>query len=97
MLPVPRHYGWGSPTGHALNVAKKTDICKRYPNGAWVSTVLYDEGLTTPIQGVGELGGVFIYNTFCGSLNNDARMGIGIASGIEFYDPVSYECSYNAS
>lgn len=96
VLPVPRHYGWGSPTGNTLNVAKQADICKRYPNGAWVSTVLYDEGLTTPIQGVGELGGVFIYNTFCGSLNNDARMGIGIASGIEFYDPVSYECSYNA-
>lgn len=93
-LPVARRWGWDSGS-NTLVVANTEDINARYPQSKWAATVLNDNGLTVPVQGVGELGGVKIYNTFCGNTNEDNRMGIGIAAGIEFYDPTSYNLYYN--
>lgn len=49
----------------------------------WVRTAMPDKGASVPIRSVGELGGTFVYRAIDGG---SQEAGIGIASGVEFYD-----------
>lgn len=93
MLPIARRYGslqgWEN-----ISLYDTRDVQDRGSSSHWVP-VMYDEsGMSNLIQSIGELGGTFVYQTKegCGSDND---YGIGIASGIEFYDDISIKESYN--
>lgn len=49
------------------------------------------------VQNIGELGGTFVYDTYYGTYQDCDRVGIGIASGIEFYDSETYRACYNST
>lgn len=84
MLPVPRKVGWD--VEDVINPCATDDVKTRINNSKWIPTALADIGATTPIQGVGELGGVKVY---AAKDANGDPVGIGLAAGIEFYDKQS--------
>ena len=94
LLPIARRWGWVS-AGNNIDISCDTDVKNRESSSKWVPTVLEDNHLSTPIQGVGELGGVFVYNTYSCGCDITNRAGIGIASGVEFYDWVTVAECYN--
>lgn len=90
ILPVARRVGWNKPG--AINVCNNNETKNRLEKSHWAPTVFPDKGATVPIQGAGELGGTFVYNAIDGGNNT---VGIGIASGIEFYDKNTIACKNN--
>ena len=87
ILPVPRQDGWETPA--VLNVCTDTEVAPRTSNSHWIQTAGPDTGASVPIQGVGELGGIFTYQA---QDHNGNNVGIGLASGIEFYDSNTINC-----
>lgn len=87
ILPVPRQDGWEIPS--VLNVCTDTEVAPRTSNSHWIQTAGPDTGASVPIQGVGEFGGIFAYQAQDYNGNN---VGIGLASGIEFYDCDTINC-----
>lgn len=93
MLPIARRYGslqgWGN-----INLKEDADVKDRGSSSHWAPVMYGEGGMSNLIQSIGELGGTFVYQTKegCGSDND---YGIGIASGIEFYDDISIRESYN--
>lgn len=87
ILPVPRQDGWETPA--VLNVCTDIDVAPRIPSSHWIQTAGPDTGASVPIQGVGEFGGIFAYQAQDYNGNN---VGIGLASGIEFYDCDTINC-----
>lgn len=93
MLPIARRYGslqgWGN-----IYLKEDADVKDRGSSSHWAPVMYGEGGMSNLIQSIGELGGTFVYQTKegCGSDND---YGIGIASGIEFYDDISIRESYN--
>lgn len=93
MLPIARRYGslqgWGN-----INLKEDADVKDRGSSSHWAPVMYGEGGMSNLIQSIGELGGTFVYQTKegCGSDND---YGIGIASGIEFYDDISIRECYN--
>lgn len=87
ILPVPRQDGWEIPD--VVNVCTDAEAAPRTLNSHWIQTAGPDTGASVPIQGVGELGGIFAYQAQDYYGNN---VGIGLASGIEFYDCDTINC-----
>lgn len=87
ILPVPRQDGWEIPD--VVNVHTDAEAAPRTLNSHWIQTAGPDTGASVPIQGVGELGGIFAYQAQDYYGNN---VGIGLASGIEFYDCDTINC-----
>lgn len=93
MLPIARRYGslqgWGN-----INLKEDADVKDRGSSSHWAPVMYGEGGMSNLIQSIGELGGTFVYQTKegCGSDND---YGIGIASGVEFYDDISIRESYN--
>lgn len=93
MLPIARRYGslqgWEN-----ISLYDTRDIQDRGSSSHWAPVMYGEGGMSNLIQSIGELGGTFVYQTKegCGSCND---YGIGIASGIEFYDDISIKESYN--
>lgn len=92
-LPIARRYGviqnWDN-----IQLFECEDVKDRGSSSHWAPVMYGEVGLSNLIQSIGELGGTFIYQTKagCGSTND---YGIGIASGIEFYDATTYKECYN--
>lgn len=93
MLPIARRYGslqgWGN-----IYLKEDADVKDRGSSSHWAPVMYGEGGMSNLIQSIGELGGTFVYQTKegCGC---DIDYGIGIASGIEFYDDISIRKSYN--
>lgn len=93
MLPIARRYGslqgWGN-----IYLKEDADVKDRGSSSHWAPVMYGEGGMSNLIQSIGELGGTFVYQTKegCGS---DIDYGIGIASGVEFYDDISIRESYN--
>ncbi len=87
ILPVPRQDGWDHRS--TINVCTASDVSPRIPTSSWIQTAGPDTGASVPIQGVGELGGIFAYQARDNEGNN---VGIGLASGVEFYDENTIAC-----
>lgn len=93
MLPIARRYGslqgWGN-----IYLKEDADVKDRGSSSHWAPVMYGEGGMSNLIQSIGELGGTFVYQTKegCGSDND---YGIGIASGVEFYDDISIRESYN--
>lgn len=80
ILPVARPVG--SENVQTLDPTTDTDLNGRLASAKWVPVAGNDVGNTVPITSVGEMGGTFVYHN-C----HNGEMGIGIASGVEFYGP----------
>lgn len=93
MLPIARRYGslqgWGN-----IYLKEDADVKDRGSSSHWAPVMYGEGGMSNLIQSIGELGGTFVYQTKegCGC---DIDYGIGIASGVEFYDDISIRESYN--
>lgn len=93
MLPIARRYGslqgWGN-----IYLKEDADVKDRGSSSHWAPVMYGEDGMSNLIQSIGELGGTFVYQTKegCGCAID---YGIGIASGIEFYDDISIRESYN--
>lgn len=93
MLPIARRYGslqgWGN-----IYLKEDADVKDRGSSSHWAPVMYGEGGMSNLIQSIGELGGTFVYQTKegCGCAID---YGIGIASGIEFYDDISIRESYN--
>lgn len=87
LMPIARHNGRNNPAN--INLCENLDVAPRQADARWIRTALPDVGLTTPIQSIGELGGIFAYQAV-DAMGNE--QGIGLASGIEFYDCKTIAC-----
>lgn len=92
MMPMARRYG--NINSEDIFIDQGSDLKDRGSSSHWTAVMHSEVGLSNLIQSVGELGGTFVYQTrkSCGGCSD---YGVGIASGVEFYDPTTYKECYN--